>query len=426
MSAYRAWLGALLLVAVVVLGGCRQSVFVGFPPPTPTAGEQLVALPAGDAPAPPITAAVANPLAALAADQPLLVSARAPGPAFNWSDTDNFLVLGTDRRSERDSWRTDSIMIVGLDRANQRAAVLSVPRDLYVEIPNYRLDRINQVDYVGERVLKVDGGGPALVSQVLSRTLGIATNHWVRVEMTGFQSLVDAVGGVTIHLDCPFYEPIFNLETQAWEYFTLPAGEVTMDGETAYWFVRLRLRESDIGRAQRQRLFLWALREQALRTNLILRFPELYSAFRETFSTDLNLIEMIDLAQFALSLDADNVRASGITLGDLQQASTAGGAAVLMINDPGRVRAVVEGIWDAPAMAEAYSQDSTRCSPIPTYAPNIAADTAAPAAESAAPAVPPAAPTLVPAEEQPTEPITIIGEAGDAPPPVGGAPDGGS
>jgi LCP family protein required for cell wall assembly len=425
MVSSRVWLGAFLVSALALLGGCRQSVFVGFPTPTPAASEQWVALPAGDAPAPPVAAAVANPLEALAS-RPLTASARAPGPAFNWSTTDNFLVLGTDRRSEKDSWRTDSIMIVGIDRANQRAAVLSVPRDLYVEIPNYRFDRINQVDYVGEQVLKVDGGGPALVSEVLSRTLGIATGHWVRVEMTGFQSLVDAVGGVTIHLDCPFYEPIFNLETQAWEYFTLPAGDVTMDGETAYWFVRLRLRESDIGRAQRQRLFLWALREQALRTNLILRFPELYSAFRETFSTDLNLIEMIDMAQFALSLDADNVRASGITLADLQQARTDGGAAVLMINDPQRVRSVVEGIWDAPAMAEAYRQDSTRCAPIPTYAPNIATDTAAPAVAPADATGAPAAPTPVPAEEQPTEPIIIIGEAGNPPPPAGGAPDGGS
>jgi hypothetical protein len=90
------------------------------------------------------------------------------------------------------------------------------------------------------------------------------------------------------------------------------------------------------------------------------------------------------------------------------------------------VRSVVEGIWDAPAMAEAYRQDSTRCAPIPTYAPNIATDTAAPAVAPADATGAPAAPTPVPAEEQPTEPIIIIGEAGNPPPPAGGAPDGGS
>src|SRR5690606_40628907 len=49
--------------------------------------------------------------------------------------------------------------------------------------------------------------------------------------ISGFQEVVDAVGGVTIHLDCPFYEPIFNLTTNSWDYFTLPAGEVHMNGE---------------------------------------------------------------------------------------------------------------------------------------------------------------------------------------------------
>jgi LCP family protein required for cell wall assembly len=257
-------------------------------------------------------------------------------------------------------------MVVGIDRDRNRVAVLSIPRDLYVDIPYYGWSRINTADYIGERVLPVEGGGPALVSEILNNTFGISTDHWVRVEMNGFVDMVDAIGGVTVHLDCPFYEPIYNLTTEQWEYFTLPAGDVYMDGETAYWFVRLRLRESDIGRAQRQRQFLWALRDQASAMNLLLRFPELWSAFNDTFTTDLSMREMIDYAQFALSLDAGNVRAAGISLRDLESFTTDKGASVLRIGDPGRVQAVVEGIWDAPAMADAYRQDATNCRPIPT------------------------------------------------------------
>ncbi len=289
----------------------------------------------------------------------------APGPSFAWSETENFLVLGTDRVGSGGSWRTDTIMVVGIDRANSRVAVLSIPRDLYVEIPGYGWSRINTADYIGEKILPIEGGGPALVSQILGNTFGISTDHWVRMEMNGFKSVVDAIGGVTIHLDCPFYEPIFNLTTNSWEYFTLPAGDVWMDGETAYFFVRLRLRESDIGRSKRQRQFLWALRDQASNTNLILRAPELYSAFQETFSTDLSLLELIDYAQLALSVDAGNVRAAGISLADLQSYTTAQGASVLRIADQARVQRVVDGIWDAPAMADAYRQDAANCRPIP-------------------------------------------------------------
>ncbi|GIV68207.1 LCP family protein [Caldilinea sp.] len=285
------------------------------------------------------------------------------GPAFNWSQTENYLLLGTDHRPGWTSWRTDTIMIVGVDRANNRVAVFSVPRDLYVQIPGYGWGRINQVDNIGENMNP--GGGPALLSQVLANTLGISTKHYVRVRMDGFVDLVDAIGGVTVHLDCPFYEPIFNLTTNRWDYFALPAGDVWLDGESAYWFVRLRYRESDIGRNQRQREFLWGLRNQMLRTNLLANFFPLYNAFQNMISTDLNPLEILDLLTWGIQLDPGSVRASGLTLQDLQNYTTPEGASVLRIADPARVRAVVEGIWSAPAMAESYRKDPTACPPLP-------------------------------------------------------------
>jgi LCP family protein required for cell wall assembly len=256
-----------------------------------------------------------------------------------------------------------------------------VPRDLYLEIPNYGFGRINQVDYIGEKILKVPGGGPALLSTVLNQSLGIQTRHWMRVEMTGFREVVDAVGGVTMYLDCPFYEPIFNLTTNSWEYFTLPAGEVYLNGEDAYWYVRLRLKESDIGRSQRQRQFLWAMRDHILNTNLLPRMPALFTAFSNTFSTNLSIVEIITLMQFGLGLDSSNVRAGGITLRELQSYTTEQGASVLVISDPARVRSVIDGIWDAPAMVDARRQDAASCQPIPQGAPAVASNMTAPAAQ---------------------------------------------
>lgn len=375
--------------AIIVLSGCNQPVFVGLPTPTP---DEIVLTPNDGAPIPPFGPFADVPETALisgapAVAVPQVVTIVPSGPAFAWSETDNYLILGTDRRSTDSSWRTDTIIIVGLDRKLNRAAVLSVPRDLYLEIPNYGFGRINQVDYIGEKILKVPGGGPGLISTVLSNTLGIATEHWMRVEMTGFQDVVDAVGGVTIYLDCPFYEPIFNLTTNSWEYFTLPAGEVHMSGEEAYWYVRLRLKESDIGRSQRQRQFLWAMRDQILNTNLLPRMPMLFSAFSNTFSTDLSIIEILSLMQFGVGLDSSSVRASGITLRELQSHITEQGASVLVINDPSRVRAVVDGIWSAPAMVDARRQDSNACQPLPEGAPSIATNDPVPV-PTAVPAVP--------------------------------------
>ncbi|MCE7982570.1 MAG: LytR family transcriptional regulator [Caldilinea sp. CFX5] len=293
------------------------------------------------------------------------------GPADKWVNTDNYLILGTDRRAGTRDWRTDTIMIVGLDRERGRAAVFSIPRDLYLEIPNYGYGRINQADFLGERNPSLYGGGPQLVSQIISKTFGIQINHWVRFQMDGFIRVVDAVGGVTVHLDCPFYEPIFNLTSQSWEFFTLPAGDNQLDGESAYWFVRLRLRESDIGRSARQRQFLWALRDKMLSAKLITRFPELWGAFQDSFSTDLSLVQLVELTSFGLSLNADNVHAGGLTLAELQNYRTEQGAAVLQITNPGRIRAVVNGVWEGQSMAGSYRKDPAKCPPIPQGAPIV-------------------------------------------------------
>lgn len=317
----------------------------------------------------PVAAAPAPPAATPVWEEPI-------GPASNWVNTDNYLILGTDRRAGTSDWRTDTIMIVGLDRAGGRAAVFSVPRDLYVEIPNYGYGRINQADFLGERNPSLHGGGPQLVAQIISKTLGIQTNHWVRFQMDGFTRVVDAVGGVTVHLDCPFYEPIFNLTSQSWEFFTLPAGDNQLDGESAYWFVRLRLRESDIGRSARQRQFLWALRDKMLSAKLITRFPELWGAFQDSFSTDLSLVQLIELTSFGVSLNADNVHAGGLTLADLQNYRTEQGAAVLQIANPGRVRGVVNGVWEGQTMAGSYRKDPAKCPPIPQGPPVVNTTTA--------------------------------------------------
>lgn len=359
------------LLFVLLAAGCNQRIFVGMPTPIP---EEVILQPVANAPVPkfgpaPFARQFENP-----GNAPAVVRDQldvATGPAFAWAETENYLILGTDRRPNDSSWRTDTIIVVGVDRTLNRAAVLSIPRDLYIEIPRYGYGRINQADYIGQNIQKLKGGGPELVSEVISETLGIPTRHWVRIEMTGFQQVVDAVGGVDVYLDCPFYEPIFNLDTNAWDYFTLPAGEVHMDGETAYWYVRLRLRESDIGRARRQRQFLWALRDQALNANLVLRFPELWSAFSNSYSTDLSLIEMLDLVRFGLALDPANVRASGISLRELQSYTTEKGASVLVITDPARVMGVVDGIWSAPAMIDANRQDANKCQPIPEGVPVV-------------------------------------------------------
>jgi polyisoprenyl-teichoic acid--peptidoglycan teichoic acid transferase len=355
-------------------------------------------------------------------------------PPFSFSNTDNLLLLGTDRRPNWTNWRTDSMMVIGIDHMYKRAVVFSIPRDLYVNIPGYGQGRINQVDYIGEHTLKTPGGGPALVSQVISETLGISTKHWVRIEMRGFEQMVDALGGVNVQLDCPFYELIYDLDDQAWTYFQLPAGDVLMDGITAYRFVTLRYVESDFGRSKRQRQFLWALRNQARDTDLILRLPELWNAFQQTFSTDISLLNMIRLARFGLSIEPENVRSAGLTNKELQRYITPAGADVLRIADRSVVNDVIDNVWSGTSLAQTGRADPNACPPPPQGVPSYVLQQVLPGpavvaevpdvvdVENAAPAEPT---NIVPIQELPTpaldEDVTAGvgdggGETGEMPP----------
>ncbi|MBI3958474.1 MAG: LCP family protein [Chloroflexi bacterium] len=372
---------SLFLLVAFVLAGCQASgfemtqIFQGMATPTPTATPIYTPTPVPTPTATPIP------------------------PPFSLRETDNMLLLGTDRRPEDGSWRTDSLMIIGIDRTYNRAAVLSIPRDLYLPIPGYGTARINQVDYLGEKVLGTPGGGPALLSQVVEETMGLKTSHWVRVEMSGFEQVVDALGGVTVDLDCPFYELIYDLDEQSWDYFTLPAGENLLDGQSARWFVRLRLIESDFGRARRQRQFLWALRDQALNTNLLLRVPELWSAFQQMFGTDLALLQMLDLARFAVALEPQNVRAAAITNTQVDRFITSGGADVLVINDPSKIAALIDSVWEGESLSEANRTDPASCPAppkgVPNYVQTLLTPTPSPAPEGEQPegAQPEATPT---------------------------------
>ena len=294
-----------------------------------------------------------------------------PDPPPSWANTQNFLVLGTDKRVGEPSWRTDVLMLVGLDRETGKVALFSIPRDLYVDIPGANPARVNTVDYLGETIMRVDGGGAMLVNQIIRKNFGISIQRWVRIEMDGLSEIVDALGGVTVTLDCPFFEPILNLDTNQWEYFTLPEGEVLMDGEAARWFVRLRLRESDIGRSRRQRQFIGALQEKALSTNALLRLPDLWTAMSNMYETDLGLLQTMNLTRIVLSMDSSSIRSGGLSGADgaLENFRTEQGAQVLRIRDERAVQAALEAVWSGASVASATNPTNAACPPVPEGPP---------------------------------------------------------
>ena len=300
-----------------------------------------------------------------------------PWPTPIWppsplDQTDNILIMGIDQRPDEVGWRTDTLMAVAIDRQSNQVGVISIPRDLYVEIPGLGNGRINQVDYFGEET-EYPGGGPALLRRVLTETLGIPTQHYVRIRMDGFVRMVDALGGVTVTLDCPLFErtPNESMPNGVLDW-TLPAGPVHLDGETAKKYATYRYATTDFGRARRQQQLIWAIRDRALQLNAIPRIPELWKALADTFSTDLGLLDIVKLAQIGATLQSDKVH--GVVLGGdvMDYYITPEGAWVLVIFDYDRIAAEKEQLFTARPLAEFnVSTEGGGCPPAPTPPPTF-------------------------------------------------------
>ncbi|MDD5652404.1 MAG: LCP family protein, partial [Candidatus Moranbacteria bacterium] len=199
---------------------------------------------------------------------------------------------------------SDTIMVVSINPELKRVSMVSIPRDLYVNVPGTESrQKINAVYFYGEE--KERGkGGMGYMKQVVGDISGQPIHYAIAINFAGFEQLVDALGGIDIHLDQPFSEPLqfheahvcdgnnggvftvptgeyqvkknergkivakyplcYNKNEECGGNFTLPAGDVHLDGENALCYVRSRVTSNDFDRARRQQQVIQEIRNKAL------------------------------------------------------------------------------------------------------------------------------------------------------------------
>jgi LCP family protein required for cell wall assembly len=205
-----------------------------------------------------------------------------------------FLILGSDSRAgfvpagqpAVSGRRADTIMVVQVDAEKGRTVVLSIPRDLQVDIPGFGRNKINTAFE----------HGPDVMVQAVERLTGLSINHYVQVNFVGFERLVDALGGVPICINKPMVDDLAHLN--------LPkAGCYNLRGGQALAFVRARHIEGDnipdFSRISRQQLFMRALLDKALSIGAITHLPALLEAAKNNLRMDknLNLYALQDLSK---------------------------------------------------------------------------------------------------------------------------------
>ena len=213
----------------------------------------------------------------------------------------NILVLGMDAgtigaKEEYNRHRTDTIIVVSLDRKNKDVKVLSIPRDTRVKIGGYGIQKINAA---------MAFGGPDLAVKTVKDFLGVPIHNYVAIKLSSFRNIVDALGGVEIDVKqrMKYSDPAGGI------YIDLYPGLQVLDGDKAEQFVRFReYPDADIGRIRAQQQFMEALVKQALKPATILKIPKIIEVVQENVETDLQPLELASLANFARQIKQEDIK----------------------------------------------------------------------------------------------------------------------
>ncbi len=275
-------------------------------------------------------------------------------PEWEKKERVTILLLGVDKREgEHGPWRTDTMILGTIDPQSKMAGMLSIPRDLWVPIPGYGENRINSANFIGDRD-KYPGGGPALAVKAVEYNFGVPVHYYVLLDFDGFEKIIDTIGGVDVNVERTLHDEQYpdpspdNPDRVKTIHFD--AGLQHMDGKSALEYARSRRSTSDFDRSHRQMQIILAVREQALRLNLIPRVPELMVTLADTVQTDLQPGNIITLARWAGEIGPENIKSVVIDPNMTVEHITPTGAWVLLpIRE--NIRPKVEELFTSPTPA---------------------------------------------------------------------------
>lgn len=216
----------------------------------------------------------------------------------------NVLLLGSDvgytgrRRDSEAPVRSDTIIVASLDPKNGQVNLLSIPRDTRVEIPGRQgFDKINAAFAFG---------GADLTRETVAQFLGVPIDHYVRLKLDGLMQIVDVLGGIDVEVE----KNMRYRDRAGGLKISLKKGLQTLNGQQAQEYVRFRHDENgDIGRVQRQQVFIKAVVAKLLEPATILKLPAIIEVVQQNIETDFTTDEILRYATWAKGLHAEAIHA---------------------------------------------------------------------------------------------------------------------
>lgn len=224
------------------------------------------------------------------------------------------LLMGIDQRQgETGQFRSDTMIVLSLDPVGKTGVMLSIPRDLWVEIPGTNSKgRINTANFIGDDpTLNYPGGGPALAKLTVERLIGQKIDHYLLVNFDAFTTLIDVVGDVEICVQERIDDPKYPDGSYGFLPIVIEPGCQAMDATRLLQYSRTRATSGgDFDRATRQQETILAVRNQVLSTGgisaLLGNALSLWESVSQNVKTDLTLDQLIELALIAS--DVNDIR----------------------------------------------------------------------------------------------------------------------
>ncbi len=303
----------------------------------------------------------------IAPNVPLQAVSGPPAKPWDGSSRVTVLVMGLDYSDWRkqtsgdttDASRTDTMILLTVDPVSKTAGMLTIPRDMWVNIPNgYGYAKINQAYFFGQ-LNKEPGGGPGLAIATVEDFIGVPINYYAQIDFAAFEKFIDDLGGINVNVPEEITVGVmFEPEV------TLKPGKQTLSGKVALGYARQRYTAGgDFDRGTRQQQVIMAIRDKILSINmlptLIAKAPDLYAQLSAGIKTNLTLDQVIQLAYLASQISPDNIKKAVIGVNEVSFATSPDGLDIL-VPYPDKIRLLRDQVFSTggPVGPAAVGQDA--------------------------------------------------------------------
>jgi polyisoprenyl-teichoic acid--peptidoglycan teichoic acid transferase len=274
-------------------------------------------------------------------------AAQAPAPTpppLSGNEPINILLLGSDTDAKFEgTYNTQIMIVVSIVPAQKKVSMLSIPRDLWVQIPGHNVEKVG---------LAYGAGGVALARQTVETDFGISIHYSAWVGLDGFIKVIDTLGGVDVDVSHPIVDDAYpddvnSPDPYAYRRLYIPAGLQHLDGVRALEYVRSRHGDliGDFGRSQRQQQVLDALRSKTNGRDLLTRLPELASDLKDSVRTDMSLQDLAKFAAFADQIRSDPVKQYTLLPPTYSNNGTSADGQSIVVPDWRQIRPLVDSIF---------------------------------------------------------------------------------